>query len=296
MKEKIFVIVFAVVAVLCVVNTILLSIGLYDLKSLNNRYEMLESGNNQLRSMIMTTNGNVNSMRSAISSLEDTIVEPLKLVRTADYNVMVQDMEKASVKVTLTFNEQTENQEFFIVLNNETTGDRTRFALEHSEIGYSRKLELMTSDNYNYQVITKLGDKETYSDRYHIPFSLYGIESFSLKADAYLDKTSNKRKVTYNFFFSIDNRFGYTKNKIESAKVLVYKKGELFETLDYFHNEEIFENGELAKSENIYEYFGSGTQRFYCDKDEVEDYSFVLEVGYGFGEKITQEIDVEYHL
>lgn len=296
MKEKIFIIVFVVIAVLCVVNTVLLSITLNDLNTITEQNEMLESKNNQLLSMIMTTNGNVSSIRSSISSLEDTIVEPLKLVRTTDYDLVVQDIEKASVKVTVTFNEQTEDQEFFIVLNNEVTGDRKRFSLERSDTGYSRNLELNTSDHYNYQVVTIIGDIETYSDRYYVPFNLYGLESFSYKADSYLEKVGNKTQIAYSFFFSIDNRFGYTRNGIDSAKILVYKKGELFDTLDYFKNDEIFEDGAIAKQENVSEYFGSGTQRFYCDKDEIEDYSFVLEVSYGFGAKVTEEIDVDYHL
>lgn len=161
MKGKTYIAVFVIVAAFFITNTILLILS-------NNGIENLIAKDNQLMSKIRSIDLDVTLTRSEISELKNIIMEPLELVRTVEYELISRDGGKANLKVTLTFSEQMEDQKFFVVLNNETKKERERIELDRSATGYSRVIEFSTSDKYSYQVVTEIGGKEIYSDRYEI--------------------------------------------------------------------------------------------------------------------------------
>ena len=184
LKERVLVFVMVLTALLTVVCTVLLTIALSDLNSLKEERQVLANETNALRSLIISTNGNVSSVRSEISRLISDIQEPMKLVKGNDYRLVRKNLEMAELEVRVVFSQVSMGEEFKLILIDEASGETSSHEMEKAVMGYSAVLELDPFKGYYYYIFASNFEGEIYSDRYHLPREVYGYQNYTLTARA----------------------------------------------------------------------------------------------------------------
>ncbi|GEM_PF-995255 len=268
MKTVLVLVLGAVLMILVVMNTVLLM-------DLRHRLESLERGNSISSARMGAVEARVGTLQRSLSELKELMTEPSRLLRSRDYRLESLDLERAVVRINLTF-AQVETPYMELVLKDKSTGVIRLLELQREQGVYTALANLFPTNDYAYQVLMNVNGTEKYSEEYVIPADVFQVQRYHISTQSF---ATTDGELNYSFRFMIHAMIKHDERSITGARVKVFKEGEEISTLEYPYD------GPMN--------FREGTVNYRIPQEDRDLYKFYLEVDYGLGETKTEEVIVD---